>query len=371
MDKPKLAPSPKKELVVNIKFTQPLADARNYPAPKLEMLPTNSGAELKLLRKEIPQVEKTIQLGSARNGLALFAKYALTPGATVLLPSYHCPSLVEPFIWANCHIKFYNVNNDLTPDFTHITDVEPNTGAIVLVRYFGWECDIKKFYKMAKTAGYIVIEDLAHAAHINNLYGDAGVTSLRKFYPVSQGAELLLSTHYENLVSVAKKIEKYLSPECYWHLQKNWRKIKKTLTQDTTSKFIYLNPREISEPIFSSSARELKKHNHSAAAKLRQNNFNFLLDGLRHSPAGNPLFTELSTDETPYVFPFLLHNANNFDMIRNKGLPLFRWEELAETTCKISQYYRNHLVQLPCHQDLTKKDLRFIIETINNSEEKT
>ena len=60
--------------------------------------------------------------------------------------------------------------------------------------YFGLENSVKQVLEVVRSHNCLVIEDLAHAALANELNGDYGVTSLQKFYPVTTGGELLIST---------------------------------------------------------------------------------------------------------------------------------------------------------------------------------
>ena len=79
---------------------------------------------------------------------------------------------------------------------------------------------------------------------------------------------------------------------------------------------------------------------------------------------GHLLMPDLEDHVTPYVVPFLLNNEAGFNYIRQQGIQIYRWEEIVPTTCVISNKYRSLLIQLPCHQDLTKQELDYIVAVL-------
>ncbi len=87
--------------------------------------------------------------------------------------------------------------------------------------------------------------------------------------------------------------------------------------------------------------------------------------GLAYSPLGRLLWPQLPEHSAPYVVPFLLNDSSSFDLLRKRGLQVFRWEELAPTSCSVSLDYRNRLIQIPCHQDLTAADIQQIIQVFS------
>ena len=51
----------------------------------------------------------------ARNGIYHgLAALGVKPGDNVLVPAYHCTSLVEPILKYGSEVKFYDINLDLT-----------------------------------------------------------------------------------------------------------------------------------------------------------------------------------------------------------------------------------------------------------------
>jgi perosamine synthetase len=79
---------------------------------------------------------------------------------------------------------------------------------------------------------------------------------------------------------------------------------------------------------------------------------------------GQPLF-KLEPNAVPYVFPFLLHDDDDFDYIREQGIQILRWEEFTPSDNKDVETLRERLIQIPCHQNLTFIELQKIITIIN------
>ena len=79
-------------------FLPLLADGSNYPPPEFSMLPKAREKSRRAIRPVLANAKASLGVSRARNGLAIIAKAELTPGSRVLLPAYHCPALVEPFL---------------------------------------------------------------------------------------------------------------------------------------------------------------------------------------------------------------------------------------------------------------------------------
>ena len=99
---------------------------------------------------------------------------------------------------------------------------------------------------------------------------------------------------------------------------------------------------------------------------IRRKNYVRLLKGISAISHLTPLFPELPDHVVPYMFPVLLNAEQSyFDRLKNAGIPLWRWEELAESDCAISQSYRLHLLQIPCHQDLSAFEIDWILQQLS------
>ena len=349
-----------------------MADTRDYPTPELSMLPGRKGNIRHGKRPMLANVRTCLNTSSARNGLGIIAKALLAPGSKVLIPAYHCPALVEPFIWARCEVLFYPLNRDLSPDMHVLREKITLADAIILVPFFGNSTGMAEYAELARQHNCLAIEDLAHAAHKKILHGDYGVTSLQKFYPVSGGGELLIASS-----SVGENVQQVWQRETVsqWRsaAQEVFSKVKMKLSGPglaTGHQFIYFDPYRLGQPMSVKDTRQICMHDHERIAQRRRENYRILDAYLSNSFLGQPLFSEFNADDVPYVYPFILNKAEHFHLIRNLAIPLYRWEEICPSGCATTDAYRGGLIQFPCHQDLTDGDTAGLIaklETLSGS----
>lgn len=353
-------PSPTK-----IEFTTQLAYGADYPTPAFSPLP-NAQAKNMSGERPIPHnVGDKLYVTRARYGLAYVAKAELKPNDIVLLPAYHCPAMVEPFMWAGCKIRFYKICADLQPDMKHFQALLEEARAVVLVRYFGFECNTRMFASIAEKHNCLVIEDLAHAAFIGEIFGHYGVTSLPKFYPLDRGAEIYVRRGW-NANATRSTIDVYQKPLINWWLSAIQRKLRNFFHFATSTPnkgqttYRYFNLNDLTRPVDEKSLRKALKCNSEEIIEKRRKNYHVIHQIMMQSSLGKPLFRDMTSDTIPYAYPFLLADSVHFHAIRRALVPLFRWEELAPSDCTTSRIYRENLIQIPCHQDLTDDDIALI-----------
>ena len=373
---------------MNIKFSKPLAYSENYPSPIIKGVTELKWTNL-LFNKTHYASDSHFFSVNGRTGLAIIGQYIkLNKEHTVLLPSYHCPALVEPFIWLGVNIRFYKLNKDLSIDIDDFkSKLDKSVKACLFVHFFGFSPDFSQLSPLLKKyKETIIIEDCAHSFYspqIDNSknMGDYSVVSCNKFLPSNEGSivygikrdEITNTLTPPSLLSEFKLLLNSLP------LIPQLINISRSLVQNKDhhqnienhkpipkkdALFRYFNPNDMQQSSSRISQFIIEHSNHKKIKQKRRNNFKFLLKHLEHSKAGKPLFSILPDDIVPYVFPFILNNPQSFDIIKNRGLALFRWEELAESDCSISHFYRDCLVQIPCHQDLTQSNLNDILTII-------
>ena len=65
------------------------------------------------------------------------------------------------------------------------------------------------------------------------------------------------------------------------------------------------------------------------------------------------------------MFPLVLdHPAEDFRRLKYRGVPIWRWDELAVSDCEVTQAYRRSLLQLPCHEDLRLEERTWLAEAL-------
>lgn len=110
----------------------------------------------------------------------------------VLLPNFLCDSITNTVRDAGWKYSFYNVKENLHIDFTSLKSIK-NYYAIVLINYFGMtklDDDINQIKELVPEL--LIIEDDVQAYYeINTSIADYSFTSLRKWFPCPDGADIL------------------------------------------------------------------------------------------------------------------------------------------------------------------------------------
>ena len=182
---------------MTLSLLPPLADAADFPAPRVPMTPYLEARRLLAPRAAVlPALAARggILTVSGRAALGLIARQLIRAGDRVLLPAYHCPSLVEPFLAAGAAVDYYHVDATLNPKFDDFRQrLAVGARVVVFVHMFGFRQDTAACEVLARAAGASVVQDCAHALYA--LPGiaptDYGIASLVKFCEVEEGGLLL------------------------------------------------------------------------------------------------------------------------------------------------------------------------------------
>ena len=378
-----------------MKFILPIADASNYPKPSILATPSkvkfsfrsnNSCSNSQFL-------DEVMFTKNGRSALALIiTALNLKSSDTVLLPEYHCPAMVEPFLWAGIKVKYYQVNRDLHVDLEHFSSlITPDVKACVLVHFFGFSTNINNAAVIANQNNCLIIEDCAHGFFSqkiknNGIESAASFCSLNKIFSSHDGGLLTFSKrayrqrvhtikspnvlhelkHWLGLMGVAKLLG-FLKPA---FIKRETQKSKGEIAENTQVKepsaqtFRYFDEKDLERNCYRATQWQIKVENLAEISLYRQENFTYLFKALKESKTGRPVFSP-ENEIVPYVFPFLLNNSEDFDFIRKQGIQILRWEEFCQTPHKEVEELRTRLIQIPCHQNLTKNEMNKIIAIIN------
>jgi dTDP-4-amino-4,6-dideoxygalactose transaminase len=337
--------------------------------------------------------------GRAALALALQA-LAIGPGHEVLIPAYHCLALSAPILASRASAVSYRVTGDLSLDFEDlIRRVTGRTRCIVVVHFFGFAQPLTRIREFCDQAGIALIEDCAHAfyggsegAPIGRL-GDFAIGSLMKFFPLFDGGCLVSFRraiprpvlHGRGLVFQVKALIHVLERSARWSRSRLLRagiaallragalakraspRLSEQLVNaapaavfgsvDFEEKWVHARMSTISQLL-------VRFANHERAIVRRQQHYRKYVSALGNVVGGAPLRADLPGGVVPYVFPFLLANAQTFAALQAAGVPMYRWEDVDSSTCAITRHYQTHLVQFPCHQDLRDDELDTLIGRI-------
>ena len=148
---------------MDVQFAPVLADASAFPQAIVKATPSLSFADF--FRFSGVSTKDFIFTRNGRAALGIAAGKLQISGRknVILLPAYHCPALIEPFLWQGYQVRFYPVKADLYIDELQFSALlTDDVTHCVVVRFFGFNQNADVAISLAAKAGKIVIEDSAH-----------------------------------------------------------------------------------------------------------------------------------------------------------------------------------------------------------------
>ncbi|MFH7320740.1 DegT/DnrJ/EryC1/StrS family aminotransferase [Desulfurivibrio sp. D14AmB] len=123
-----------------------------------------------------------------------------TPGNVVLVPDLICESLLEPLADLGLGVCYYPVGPTLEPEWGQLEQLLADpVKALLVVHYFGQPQPMAEVLGFCRRNGLLLIEDNAHGfgatfeGQALGTFGEIGISSPRKSFPVPNGAFLYLA----------------------------------------------------------------------------------------------------------------------------------------------------------------------------------
>lgn len=386
-----------------------------FPKPSVPLHPVlsyrtfrkNNSAPRPLAVTDAGTVEYTT---SGRVGIArVFQKLNLQKPFSVLMPAYHCTAMIEPVIWAGGTPIFYKINADLSVDLNDIqSKIEPTTQVLLVTHYFGVLQNSPQIRDFCDKNELFLVEDCAHT-----FFGNIGnkpigsnahfaIASPWKFFPSFDGGCLVTNDEKStrsHLVSAGKGFEmkaaiNAIENALYYRRLNLLSWILKPILKlkDFAWKLLIKRNRQYSQPknaamegglafepfwadkkmsIFSRMIIRLADYRN--IAYIRRYNYARLEKALKNIPGAKPLFSKLGDDIVPYVFPLIVDEPQKiFPKLKMQGVPILRfgeilWPGVDEKICTVSADYSRRVFQFPCHQELTTKEIDWIIDCVSKA----
>jgi perosamine synthetase len=350
---------------------------------------------------DAPQVVYT-QSGRASIALAL-RLLNVRPGDRVLVPTYHCPTMIQPVVAAGAEPVFYSLDARGCPSLQYLKAADlRGVRAIIAAHYFGVPQPMGELRRFCDERSISLIEDCAHAlfgmsdGRPVGSWGEYAIASLTKFFPVPEGGCLV--SHQRPVLDVVLP-ERALVEELKTALDavemgarhhgfpglnsaliavfnlKNALRHEPTpqqTTQDaawrrsgTSHNLLAVDPVRVTRV-----ARWIAQHApRSHIVAVRRRNFSHLAQLLANVPGVRVLHKVLPEGAVPYVFPVLVEGADEkYHRLRASGIPIYRWDDIWPTTPSLAgdvgQVWTRSVFQLGCHQDLSLQDLESIAQQV-------
>jgi dTDP-4-amino-4,6-dideoxygalactose transaminase len=372
------------------------------PIPRLPVLGWASFAGARRARTpsvlDQPHVLFTTS-GRAAIGLALRA-LAVAPGDKVLVPSFHCPTMVAPVVSAGAEPLFFPVTGTGGADIDHLERVDlRRVRGILAAHYFGFPQPMARLRRFCDERGIALIEDCAHAFFGTSEgrpvggWGDFAIASLTKFFPVSEGGCLVSATRslagfvlgsrpfLHELKSLANAVEVGTLHRRFFGMNALLRAVfglegvlrgrqlseRPAVEDDFETAPAFEFDDSLSGARITCAARwTVGQVHHARIVDLRRRNYALLSTLLAEVPGAAPHLRALPDAAVPYVFPLRVRDAAEprYRSLRAARVPLFRWDQLWPRTPVIpgdhGRDWANGIFQLGCHQDMTAAEVRAV-----------
>jgi dTDP-4-amino-4,6-dideoxygalactose transaminase len=394
----------------------PLVPA-DYPRSRLPVAPALSLASF--FRMAGPPAPSILDAGevrfvtSGRVAIALALKQmGVGPGDTVLVPSYHCASMIEPVIWAGATPLFYRIRPDTTADLDDLAVKAAGAGsvkALMATNYYGFHQPLPALRAFCDARGIRLLEDCAHsflghhAGRPLGAWGDYAIASSMKFFPVYEGGCLVSARHRLDGVQLqpagaafeAKVLLNSIENGfAYGRLPllralmalpmaaKNalWGVIKArrhgdapALAPGSSDGGFGFDPAWLTKRSSLYSRVMLRLVSPRRMGELRRRNYRRLYDALSALPGCRPLFPTLPDGVYPWVFPLLCDEPQAlFRQLKGAGVPVIRfgeylWPGVDASVCANSVDLSRRVLQFPCHQELRDDEIEWMIGQVRSA----
>lgn len=317
------------------------------------------------------------------------------PRDVVLLPAFHCPTVVDAVLHAGFKVKFFRIKENLAVDeLDFLSKLDSNVAAVLLIRYFGIGEIPDVLLKSSRAVGAKVISDCSHSFLTNWPLGlagrqaDASVYSFWKILPMATVGggiwccdEKIISCWPEqSKVSLKARLNftrKLLveMKDNFFELLSNVENSSQRSSKKYTFEPVLRLPYEMAYPydkwlasagIFNLLYYILQKADLKKIAELRRQNFNEFCSQVSQCSHYKLVYPSLAELDVPWGVPLLIDRRYECDyLLRGLGMPifsfgevlhplLFRAETLEPEMVSIASNLSKRLVGISVHQQLTK-----------------
>jgi len=313
-------------------------------------------------------------------------------GDSIIIPAYMCNSTIQPLADYGFKLIFIDIDKNLNLPIDKVKKVviENDAKALLVVHYFGFVQQINKLVDACHTLGVKVVEDSSHSflsSKFNDslaFIGDMEIFSMRKSLPVQDGGALRFKDGFVLLdikkCSAFKNDIRYLMVRFVEKIaiRLGFNIYNATITKKKNN-IRNINKSKVLEKRFAACkpswqlSRYLKNEKYLTTTKLRINrNFNKLSKSIKK--LGFRLVVEAVSDNIPQALVFYDEKGGLVDYLRDNGVGAWNWPgvDLPKSVHSNIKKYPNsihmskQLVFLPIHQDITKRDIEYMVKILKN-----
>ena len=346
------------------------------------------------------------QLHTTSGRAALFQALralALPAGSAVLVPTYHCPTMVAPVVHAGLRPVFYGLDENAVPRLEAM-DAAALAGvrALLVAHYFGQPRSLEAERHWCDERGIALIEDCAHCFFGQagdrqvGAWGDFAIASLTKFLPVPEAGILASARRAIGLPSLPgqgakaqiKGLVDVLERARQHHRLRGlggllgglfrWKNGHVPLHPTGSADRAAVDAQDPlqgcdltragSAPVAMAKLLQrclprdrVVRQRQAHQARLRQR--------LVGQPGLHLPFDLGGTARAPYVLPVWVDDAERvYAGLRGQGWPVFRWDRRWPGQPMLTGDHGagmgHHLLQLPCHQDFIDGEVEQLADAL-------
>lgn len=327
---------------------------------------------------------------------AALQQMALAAGSGVLVPTYHCPTMVAPIVEAGLTPVFYALDANGLPALDRIDPARGQLRAMFVAHYFGLAKSLHAVQAWCREHAIMLVEDCAHSyfgvagERPIGCWGDYATASLSKFFPVPEAGMLASATRRLRPLGL-QALAPRAQARAAWDVidRANDHRRLAGLTHALRPLFALRRRggrgstadddappdadairvgcdmgRIHQAPSFAGQLlhRALPE---GRIVQRRRDNYVTLARQLADAPGAQVLTPELPATNVPYVLPLWVDGATRADAVyarlRSERLPVYRWDRLWPGTPQLDAdtgaHWSRHVMQLLCHQDLSQDEL--------------
>jgi len=336
---------------------------------------------------------------------AALLQMGLPAGAGVLVPTYHCPTMVAPIVEAGLTPVFYTLDSDGLPALARL-DPQASVRAMFVAHFFGLAKSLQAVQAWCRQRGIVLVEDCAHSYYgmagerpVGH-WGDYAIASVSKFFPVPEAG--LLASASRPLQPLALQAPTWraearalwdvidrandhgrlaglthaLLPLFWMRRQRKGRNLPAAeVAPDDDAIRIGCDMGRIREAPRLAARWLHRGLPQGRIVQRRRANYSTLAHALRDAPGARALMPELPVDSAPYVLPLWVDGLARADAVyarvRAEQLPVFRWDRLWPGTPTMADdtgaLWSHQVLQLLCHQDLSPDELVIVATRIRQA----
>lgn len=364
-----------------------------FPAPRVRVLPGLRVASLGLRANRVEPQARWFRRG--RYALAAACRLAgVGRDGSLLAPAYHCRTMLDPAIALGAPVLLYRLLPDLSPDIGSIGEqlraAPVPVKALIVPHYFGFRQALGEVAALCRRQGVQLIEDCSHALTglragdrqptTLGATGDYAIASPYKFLPTPDGGLLWrpssplrgarapapsAAEQLRAVVDAARSVVGRSASPSVADVQRELEGVRSSRAPDAREWIeVEDRPSPLYEPLLEettclAATRWIARHaDLDRVVARRRRHFRRWLEAMKGLSACRPLFADLPEDCVPYMFPLLIDRPqSDFAVLKGLGVPIWRWDEMAASSCAVASRYRLHLLHLPCHQELADADV--------------